>query len=100
MNFAQNMKGGVPDLLDNIFGFLRRKTDFYSPGNEQSAKDLVDKAFEKHKALAVEKYKQKIEEEEKKNDELKKRKKRKRKRNKNKRNRMWRKLLMMIRMWL
>ena len=42
-------------MLDVIFGFLARKTDFYASGLEDGkAKDLIDTAFKKHSASAEE----------------------------------------------
>ena len=42
-------------MLDVIFGFLARKTDFYASGLEDGkAKDLIDAAFKKHSASAEE----------------------------------------------
>jgi len=50
---AQQCEGGVPELLDVIFGFLNRKTDFYSGGLEGGkAEKMVLDAFKKHASSA------------------------------------------------
>merc|ERR1712079_223096 len=50
---AQQCEGGVPELLDIVFGFMNRKTDFYSGGLENGkAKAMVLDAFTKHAASA------------------------------------------------
>ena len=55
LGVAQDCEGGVQEMLDVIFGFLARKTDFYASGLEDGkAKDLIDAAFKKHSASAEE----------------------------------------------
>ncbi|KHJ74776.1 CS domain protein [Oesophagostomum dentatum] len=54
-SMAQQMPGGVPDLLDVLFGFLARKTDFYSGAGVDEARSLLLKYFEKHGKEAIEK---------------------------------------------
>jgi len=55
LGVAQDCEGGVQEMLDVIFGFLARKTDFYASGLEDGkAKDLIDAAFKKHSASAQE----------------------------------------------
>lgn len=55
LGVAQDCEGGVQEMLDVIFGFLARKTDFYASGLEDGkAKDLIDTAFKKHSASAEE----------------------------------------------
>lgn len=49
LNFAQQCHGIEP-LLDTMFSFLRRKTDFYS--GDEKARASVLRMFEKHEALA------------------------------------------------
>jgi len=53
LSIAQQCEGGVPELLDVLFGFLNRKTDFYSGGLENGkAEKMVQSAFKKHAASA------------------------------------------------
>ena len=53
LSLAQQCEGGVPELLDIVFGFMNRKTDFYSGGLESGkAKKMVLDAFSKHAASA------------------------------------------------
>ena len=49
-----NQCGNVPELLDILFGFLARKTDFYSGGKSGEAFGMVQTAFQKHEKLAQE----------------------------------------------
>merc|ERR1711894_498323 len=47
--------GGVQEMLDVIFSFLARKTDFYTSGLEDGkAEKLINAAFKKHSASAEE----------------------------------------------
>lgn len=49
LGIAQQCEGGVPELMDILFGFLARKTDFYTGGLETGQADkLVMSAFKKH----------------------------------------------------
>jgi len=53
LSIAQQCQGGVPEMLDIVFGFCNRKTDFYSGGLENGkAKKMVLDAFTKHAASA------------------------------------------------
>lgn len=55
LSIAQECEGGVPEMMDVIFGFLSRKTDFYTGGLEGGqAEAMVLKAFRKHAQTAQE----------------------------------------------
>ncbi|PRP75818.1 hypothetical protein PROFUN_08812 [Planoprotostelium fungivorum] len=54
LNLAQQMEGGVPQLLDNLFSFFQRKTDFYTGGNPGQAREMVLKVFDKYNSIALE----------------------------------------------
>jgi len=63
LNLAQQLSGGVPQLTDIFFSFLRRKTDFFTGGAK--ARALIDETYKKHEERALEdtRQKQKAEEE-------------------------------------
>jgi len=52
LGMAQQCEGGVPEMLEVIFSFLARKTDFYTGGNEGEAKKMLLDKFGKHEAAA------------------------------------------------
>jgi len=54
LNLAQQLQGGVPQLLDQLFSFLQRKTDFYTGGSKGQGRELVLKAFDKYDQIAQE----------------------------------------------
>ena len=55
LGVAQDCEGGVQEMLDVIFSFLARKTDFYTSGLEDGkAEKLIKAAFKKHSASAEE----------------------------------------------
>jgi len=57
MAMAQQHEGGVQDLLDTIFSFLARKTDFYTV--PVTAKNLILEKFSKYAADAIQAEKKK-----------------------------------------
>lgn len=52
LGMAQQCEGGVPEMLGLIFGFLARKTDFYTGGEEGQALDMIIQEFKKHENTA------------------------------------------------
>jgi hypothetical protein len=62
---AQQHQGGVVDVLDTLFSFLARKTDFYTGGPKGQAMNMVVEKFKKYEHVAQEKFeKEKAEREE------------------------------------
>ena len=62
---------GIEPLLDNLFGFLRRKTDFYNGVTLEKIDSLVSSAIRKHHEIFL---REKQEKEEKKRREEKRKK--------------------------
>ncbi|BFZ24800.1 hypothetical protein BsWGS_27839 [Bradybaena similaris] len=55
MAMAQQCEGGIQELLDAFFGFLARKTDFYSGAAGVQAEKLVIAKFEQYEKLVRDK---------------------------------------------
>ncbi|KAL5011122.1 hypothetical protein ScPMuIL_013427 [Solemya velum] len=74
LSMAQQCEGGIHEMLDVIFGFLGRKTDFYTGGQAGEAEKLILERFKKHFNIAKEKQaelkKEKEEEEKRKAERL------------------------------
>lgn len=70
LNIASHCERGVPQMLDIVFGFLARKTDFYTgydPKNpdlskEQGPEKMIQEVFKKHQTKALEVKRKKDEE--------------------------------------
>jgi len=59
LSIAQECQGGVQEMLDVIFSFLARKTDFYTGGGDGAAEKLVLEKYRNHGKAAWEEQKKK-----------------------------------------
>lgn len=53
LSMAQQCEGGIQELLDYIFNFLSRKTDFYFGGGKGAAEKLVMEKFHLYEKAAL-----------------------------------------------
>jgi hypothetical protein len=64
LSMAQQCEGGIEELLDYIFSFLARKTDYYVGGGKGAAEKLLLEKFRQHEKVALKRIAQEKEERE------------------------------------
>lgn len=61
---AEQHQDGIKGVLNTMFSFLARKTDFYVGGKAGQAREIVDEAFKKHEQFAKERHQKEMAEKE------------------------------------
>lgn len=69
LSLAQQCDGGIDELLDSVFGFLGRKTDFFTGASVDIINKKVMDKLNHHRKIAVEKYESEKAEKQRKQDE-------------------------------
>lgn len=53
LGMAQQMDGGIDELLNTFFSFLGRKTDFFTGNMDEKAEKMVMEVMAKHQQMAI-----------------------------------------------